>query len=374
MRAERVLVVTDEMEVGGSQRQIVHLLKGLKAQGRQAELLYFREPSYLLDQLVEAGVPVHRISKRGAIDPVFLWRLWRFLRQGQFQVVHAFSITAELWVRSLVPFVRGLRMISSVRGLGLTGPDWHWRAKRWIVKGSHAVISNTRAGAELVARRCGVAVQGIQVIPNGLELPPPPQAAQRQEARMDLGLDENAQVLLFVGRLVAEKNLGLLLQALVRMPEPSRPLVLLAGDGPERATLIAEATRLGLGDGVRFLGERNDTQRLMQAADVLVLPSREEGLSNVLLEAMGSGLPVVATAVGGSPELIEHDQTGLLVPSNDAEALASALGALFASKALRDRLGAAARRHAEQRFALAAMVSGTALIYDGCVTSKAAHA
>jgi glycosyltransferase involved in cell wall biosynthesis len=374
MRAERVLVVTDEMEVGGSQRQIVHLLKGLKAQGRQAELLYFREPSYLLDQLIEAGVPVHRIGKRGAIDPLFLWRLWRFLREGRFQVVHAFSITAELWVRLLVPLVRGLRMVSSVRGLGLTGPDWHWRAKRWIVNGSAAVISNTRAGAELVARRCGVAVQGIQVIPNGLELPPPPQAALRQQARMALGFDENAQILLFVGRLVAEKNLGLLLQALLRMPEASRPMVLLAGDGPERAGLMAEAARAGLSEHLSFLGERNDTLRLMQAADVLVLPSREEGLSNVLLEAMGSGLPVVATAVGGSPELIDHEQTGLLVPSNDAEALASALGSLFSSKALRNQLGDAARKHAEQRFALAAMVSGTALIYDGCVASKAAHA
>jgi len=317
---------------------------------------------------------VHQISKRGAIDPVFLWRLWRFLRNGHFQVVHAFSITAELWVRLLVPWVRGVRMVSSVRGLGLNGPDWHWRAKRWIVNGSAAVISNTRAGAELVARRCGVSVQGISVVPNGLDLPPPPQAAQRQQARKTLGLEDSAKILLFVGRLVAEKNLGLLLQALVRLPEDRRPLVLLAGDGPERIGLKAEADRLGLGETLCFLGERSDISTLMQAADVLVLPSREEGLSNVLLEAMGSGLPVVATAVGGSPELIENDQTGLLVPSNDAGALVQALSVLFSDEDLRVRLGAAARKHAEQRFALAAMVAGTSRIYDDCLAAKVANA
>ena len=177
MRAERVLVVTDEMEVGGSQRQIVHLLRGLHARGRHAELLYFRERSHLVDALEADGVPVHRIDKRGAIDPAFVLRLQRFLRAGRFDVVHAFSITAELWVRLVLPFVPGLRLVSSVRGLGLAGPDWHWRAKRWIVKGSSAVISNTRAGAELVAQRCAVPVHGIDIVPNGLELPPLPAAA-----------------------------------------------------------------------------------------------------------------------------------------------------------------------------------------------------
>ncbi|MGL6291517.1 MAG: glycosyltransferase [Silanimonas sp.] len=370
MRAERVLVVTDEMEVGGSQRQIVHLLRGLRERGRHAELLYFRERSHLVDALEGDGVPVHRIDKRGAVDPAFVWRLRRFLRAGRFDVVHAFSITAELWVRLVLPVVPGLRLVSSVRGLGLNGPDWHWRAKRWIVQGSSAVISNTRAGAELVARRCRVPVQGIDIVPNGLELPPMPAHAERLAVRRDLGLGDAATLLLFVGRLVPEKNLPLLMDALSRLSADQRPMLWLAGEGPERRRIEADIVRLGLTDGVRLLGERSDTRRLMQAADLLVLPSREEGLSNVLLEAMGSGLPVIATAVGGSPELIDDGVTGRLLPSDDAAGLASTIAALAADAGERRRLADAARAQAEARFTLGAMVDHTARIYDRCVDAS----
>lgn len=370
MRAERVLVVTDEMEVGGSQRQIVHLLRGLRAGGRQAELLYFRRRSHLVDALEDEAVPVHRIDKRGAVDPAFVWRLWRFLRAGRYDVVHAFSITAELWVRLLLPALDGLRLVSSVRGLGLVGPDWHWRAKRWIVGGSAAVISNTRAGAELVSRRCGVPLRRIDVVPNGLELPPMALGRERDEARCALGLAVGERLLLFVGRLVPEKNLPLLLDALMRLSPASRPRLWLAGEGPERARVESAIARLGFGAGVRLLGERSDTPTLMRAADVLVLPSSEEGLSNVLLEAMGIGLPVIATAVGGTPELIEDGVTGRLLPSGDAEALAAAIAALFADTGERRRLADAARAQAEARFTLDAMVERTACIYDRCLRDR----
>ena len=373
MRAERVLVVTDEMEVGGSQRQIVHLLRGLKARGRQAELLYFRKRSHLVDQLEAEGVPVHRIDKHGAIDPRFVWRLARFLRQGRFDVVHAFSITAEMWVRLLLPAVRGLPLVSSVRGLGLTGPAWHWRAKRWILRGSAAVISNTRAGAELVARRCGVGAERIDVVPNGLDLPAPA-SAMRDDARRAVGLAPDVVLALFVGRLVPEKNLPLLLDALSRIPAERRPRLWLAGEGPERARIETDIARLGLASDVQLLGERGDSVRLMQAADLLVLPSREEGLSNVLLEAMGCGLPVIATAVGGSAELIDDAVNGRLLPSGDPAALAQAIALLAADAPERARLGQAARRHAEARFTLGAMVEHTARIYDRCIRTREAAA
>lgn len=370
MRAERVLLVTDEMEVGGSQRQIVHLLRGLRARGRQVELLYFRERSHLVDALEAEGIPVHRIDKRGAFDPVFVWGLWRFLRRGRFDVAHVFSITAELWVRLLSPAVRRLSLVSSVRGLGLNGPDWHWLAKRWIMQGSAAVISNSRAGAELVARRCRFPIEGIDVVPNGLELPPPACAADRLSLRRGFGLGPATPLLLFVGRLVPEKNLPLLLDALSRLPSAQRPMVWLAGEGPERVRVESLIVSLGLGDSVSLLGERSDARSLMQAADLLVLPSREEGLSNVLLEAMAVGLPVIATAVGGSPELIEDRVTGRLLPSDDAAALARAIAELLGDADERARLAAAARVQAETRYTLGAMVESTEQVYERCMKAR----
>lgn len=374
MRAERVLVVTDEMEVGGSQRQIVHLLRGLRQQGRAAELLYFRKPSHLLEHLQAAGVPVHRIKKSGAIDPIFIWRLAGFLRRGRYDVVHAFSITAELWVRLLLPITRGLRLVSSIRGLSLIGPAWHWRAKRWILGGSSAVISNSQAGASLVAERCDVPQKAIDVVPNGLELPPSPSAVRRQVARRELAVPGDQVLMLFVGRLVPEKNLPFALEALMQIPEFRRPWLWLAGDGPERARITLDIERLGLTTNVRLLGERSDTLSLMQAADFLVLPSSEEGLSNVILEAMGSALPVIATAVGGSPELIEDAVNGRLLPSGDVGALSEAIEQLTSDVAERARLGRAARDHAEAHFAVSAMVERTAAVYDRCMDRSGAMA
>jgi glycosyltransferase involved in cell wall biosynthesis len=221
-----------------------------------------------------------------------------------------------------------------------------------------------------VARRCAVPVQGIDIVPNGLELPPMPTACDRAAARRGLGLPEGNALLLFVGRLVPEKNLPLLMEAVSRLPPSQRPLVWLAGEGPERRRVEAEVARLGLGDHVRLLGERTDTRVLMRAADLLVLPSREEGLSNVLLEAMASGLPVIATAVGGSPELIDDRVTGRLLPSDDAATLAETIATLVANADERLRLAAAARAQAESRFTLGAMVDHTARIYDRCVDAS----
>ncbi|MBD8524844.1 glycosyltransferase [Pseudomarimonas arenosa] len=370
MRAERVLVVSDEMEVGGSQRQIVHLLRGVQADRRTPRLLYFRSSSFLVDTLRAEGVPVDQIDKRGAIDPLFLFRLWRYLRRGQFDVVHCFSITAEIWVRLALLLVPHTRLISSVRGLGLEQHKaWHDRAKRWVIQGSAAVISNSRAGATWVAERTGMPLPRFAIIANAC------QAAERSrtdqsELRTALGLPPARAVLLFVGRLVVAKNLPLLLRALAHLPATQRPLTVLVGDGPERAALEHMLRDLALAADVELRGERADVADWMAAADMLVLPSREEGMSNVILEAMAQGLPVIATRVGGSPELIEHGVHGLLVDNDDDAQLTAAIAELHAKSDLRQRLGRAAQQRAEHEFSPAAMAAATLQVYDRCMEAS----
>ncbi|MCK7593987.1 glycosyltransferase [Pseudomarimonas salicorniae] len=367
MSGKRILVVSDEMEVGGSQRQIVRLLLGLKSRGVDVSLLYFRKPSFLLDAVVEAGIPVKRIDKRSALDPRFLAALWRFLRRGRFDLVHAFSITAEVWVRLALYGVPGTRLVSSIRGLGLDDPAWTFRAKRWIAAGSAGIISNSAAGADLVAQRSAVPRERIDVVPNAVDLPEPIDAARRAAAREALDLPAGQPLVAYVGRLVGFKNIGLLLRALARLPEARRPWLWIAGDGPERGFLEGLCDELALRPWVRFLGERKDAAVLMQAADLLASSSRDEGMSNSILEAMSHGLPVVATAVGGSPELITDNESGLLVPNEDEAALAAALDRMLGDAELRHRLGAGARETIERRFASGAMVESTLSIYRRCL-------
>ena len=359
----RILIVTDEMEVGGSQQQIVHLLKGLDRERWEPELLYFRKRSFLVDRIQEAGIATHHIAKKSRIDPVFAGQLAALLRHGNYDIVHCFSLTAEIWVRALLMFAPRTRFIASVRGLSLGYPFWQWWFKSWILHRANAVIANARAGARMAASRCNLDESRIRVIPNGVEVPASLPEPERQALREQLDLPKDRACALFVGRLVVEKNIPLLLEAMSRVPRGQRPFLLLVGDGPLGDTLKEQAAALGIDEDLRFLGERNDARLLIQCSDFLVLPSREEGLSNVLLEAMVVGCPPLASAVGGTPELVENAVTGLLFPNGDVGSLVDSLVQLSCDAHLRARLGDAARSTAHNNYTLDRFVRGTEAVY-----------
>jgi len=152
-----------------------------------------------------------------------------------------------------------------------------------------------------------------------------------------------------VARLRPPKDVMTLVRAIALLP-PGSARATVVGDGPERADLAEEVRRLGVEGAVDLVGEREDVADLLAAADVFALPTLSEGLPMSVLEAMAAGLPVVAAAAGGVPELVEDGQTGILVPPGRPDALAAALGRLAADPALRRRLGGAGRRRAEAHF------------------------
>ena len=361
----RILVAIDEMEVGGSQRQVVHLLGALDRRRWAPELVYFRNDSFLVGQLRHQGVPVHFLPKRGAIDLRFLLAYARLLRNGGYALVHAFSFTAELWTWLAL---RSLRyppvLVSSLRNLSLDAPRWQWRLKRRVLAGSAATIANSRAAARAAAQLAHWPESRITVVGNGTPEPAPMPEARKLALRRELGVPDGRPFGLFVGRLAPVKNLPCLLQALALVNPEQRPWLALAGDGPESATLLARREALGLGGDLSLLGERTDATQLMQAADFLVLCSHQEGLSNAIIEAMLAGCPVVASAVGGNVELVEHERSGLLVPANDAGALAAAMARLAGDPALRATLAAEALVRARSRFSLTALAAATEQVYD----------
>lgn len=374
MSAKRLLVVIDEMEVGGSQRQVAHLLAGLDRSRWQPELLYFRERSFLIDTLEQAGVRVHHLPKRARIDPGFFLALVRLLRRGRYDAVHAFSLTAELWTLLALRLQRHPPpLIGSIRGLYLHQSPRFWRIKRLVLSRCAAVISNSSAGADVAARLGGRERAGFDVIGNGVPLPAPAGAQACRALRERIGVPVDRAFALFVGRLVATKNVVCLLDAIASLPPAQRPWLALAGDGPLRASLSAHADAIGVSAQVAFLGARDDATALMQAADFLVLPSHEEGLSNALLEAMVAGCPVIASAVGGNPELVEHERTGLLFARDDCAALALCIDRLTGDPVLRGRLSRQAREHAESRHSIPALVSATQAVYERCIARAPAR-
>ncbi|EFL52525.1 glycosyl transferase group 1 [Solidesulfovibrio fructosivorans JJ]] len=219
----------------------------------------------------------------------------------------------------------------------LTGPFI-----RFLWKRAAHVVANSRGLADLARKSAGQIP--IRMIPNGVDAARfCPDAAATREGPVRL---------LFVGRLVRQKGLDVLLDALARLPESACFEATIVGDGPLRGELADRTARLGLKDRVRFAGwvSRADMPDELRRADAFVFPSRDEGMPNAVLEAMASGLAVAATRIAGNEELVLDGETGFLVPPDDAASLAGVLVKLVADRTLCSRLGRAGRERAEREY------------------------
>jgi glycosyltransferase involved in cell wall biosynthesis len=244
-----------------------------------------------------------------------------------------------------------------------------------VVRLADRVIVNADA-----LRPRGAAGARTHVIPSGVDTElfrPRPEARGELRARLGIANANPATpVIGTVGRLEARKGTALLLEAAAQLVKKglSELRVVVVGDGPLRDELSALAARLGITERVHMLGNRSDVAEVLVALDVFVLPSHSEGMSNALLEAMATGLPVVATAVGGNPEVVSAETTGVLVPPDNAMALADAVLRLVASPGLRAQLGAAARGQVQERHGACAMVRRLEAVYAAVADGTAADA
>ncbi len=211
--------------------------------------------------------------------------------------------------------------------------------------------------------RIGLPAQRMTTVPNGVR--PRGPGPGRRAARAALGLEPDRLVLLTIGRLTVMKGQRYLLDAVPDLARRFPDLaVVVLGSGHLHEQLRAQADGLGIGDRVYLPGHRTDARMLLDAADVFVLPSRHEGMPLVLLEAMDAGLPVVATRVIGSEEVVADGVTGLLVPPGDPAALGAALSRLLADPILREQYGRAGRQRYRQCFTSARMADDTAAVYQ----------
>ncbi len=311
-------------------------------------------------------------------DRLAWWRLRRVIRVFRPDVVEALS--TGVWLDAVLA-TRGLcrpRLVLSFHGRTDLAPlsATRRRLNAWCARRADAVVTVSRESAERLVREWGMPPSHMHTIPNGLDLDRYRPVASRDEQRQirhELGLPVEPPLALCVANMVPIKALDVLMHAWrqVRMMHRSAEL-LVAGDGPLRDELQREATAVGCGSCVRFLGSRPDVDRLLRAADVFVLSSRYEACSIAVQEAMASGLPVVATDVGGTGELVAPAETGWLVPADRAEQLAERLQVALADEPMRRRMGRAARDIAVQRFGLDRCIEQYASLYAKLVQRGAA--
>jgi glycosyltransferase involved in cell wall biosynthesis len=240
-------------------------------------------------------------------------------------------------------------------------------AQRFAYRTAHRVVANSLAAAEQLGRE-GVPDERIVVIPNGIDVDA---FATRSAAPEAVGPVSRSPVITMVANLRPEKGHDVLLRAarhvLQRVPEARLRFV---GDGPTRGRLVDLATSLGIGHAVEFLGHREDVPALLLDSAVYAFPSKTEAFPNGLIEGMAAGLPVVASAVGGMLELVDHGHNGLLVPPGDEQALAVAILRLLSDTDTAVRLGRAARATIEERYSFDRMIAAFEQLYTSELASS----
>ncbi len=354
----RVVLCIGELEVGGTQRQMLELAKRFDRRRFQPSVWVLSRSLAFAEEFRHAGVPVKVVEKHSRYDATILPRLRRkFLADG-IHVLISFGSTADAWARVAARMARLPVIVSSVRTpsdvskvIDLTNWVLASITDHYIVN-SDAVRSYLRDVVRVPSRL-------ISLIPNGIDLErfsPAP----RSEVRHSLGLEADALAIGMVCRLSSEKNIEQFLRASRALCQHSpRSRFFVVGDGPERERLHALGNSLALNGSLTWLGERDDVPRILSAMDIAMLTSWRAGLSNAVLEYMAAGLPVVASAVGGTPAVIRHGESGLLFPAGDDGRCLEYLRALEREPALRERLGREARRDAEQRFSTTSLVRRT---------------
>lgn len=360
----RVLHVIESLAAGGAERVVVEYAMAHDRERYQPEICCVRSSGPLADTLRSAGIPVHELGRRSRLDPRPALRLASLMRREKYDVVHNHNFAA-LSVGVVACLFTGVKaLVRTEHNVTLGGSS-----ARTVLSRAAALREDAQIAVSDAVRRSHIEAGRVPearfvVVRNGIGEERLRPDVSSGAVRGGLGIGESEFVCLNIGSLTRQKNRVNLLRAVSLLGDIERLRVLVVGSGPREAELKELSTRLGLDERVRFLGERLDISNLLGASDAFVLSSDWEGLPITLLEAMASGLPSVATSVGGIPEVIAEGETGYVVPPNDPEALADRIRALADDEELRSRMGAAARGAFRGRFRAEQMVRQTEALYD----------
>jgi glycosyltransferase involved in cell wall biosynthesis len=247
------------------------------------------------------------------------------------------------------------------------------RLDRWSLPMADRLVTVCHAFARELASNAGVPIANISVQHNSIRPQPPTSQVEAEALRSKLGIGMDESIILALGRLSKEKAHVDLLAAFARLRETHRELkckLVIVGHGPERGTLETSARSKGINAAVIFTGQISDVQPFYAMADVFVLPSHSEGSPNVLLEAMAANLPIVATAVGGVPEIVESDESALLVPANDPQAMAAAIARVLGDPDFARRLTTNSAALVASRFTPGQYVRSLVEIFQGAINAR----
>lgn len=351
----RVLQVVLGLDPGGTERLVIELASRLHAEIPMAVCCLDDEGAWS-HELTSRGIDVTALRRRPGFRPLLGRAIARAAGRHRATIVHAhhyspfvYSCLARIWRPSL-------RVVFTEHGRLADTPA---SPKRQLANRFLSAFPRTVAAVSKHLRE-HLIVEGfdpaaVGVIYNGIDIGSSPDGAARRRAREILQLDQDVFAIGTVARLDPVKDLGTLIRACRDLADTPRSLIVVIGDGPERERLQQLAVDLDVAPRVRFLGHRDDARQLLAGCDAYVNCSISEGISLTILEAMAACLPIVATEVGGTPEILDGS-CGRLVPARTPRALTAELQNLARDAALRAQIGNAARQRVEERFSLDRMI------------------
>lgn len=371
-----IVHIVHRFDTGGMENGMVNLFNTLPPQRYRHTVVALTDYSDFRQRITAQPVAFHALHRAPGHGLGWTVRLWKLLRQLKPDLVHTRNLAAL--EAQFVAAAAGVH--ATVHGehgrdvFDLHGRNWKYnllrRAARSFVSNYIAVSRDLESWLRQTVR---VPPRKLHQIYNGVDsVKFHPRAGARPAVLPPGFADADSTVFGSVGRMVEVKDYPTLtrafIQALRQSPErAAQARLVIVGDGSARAACMELLERAGLAHLAWLPGERHDIATLMQAFDVFVLPSKNEGISNTILEALASGLPVIATAVGGNVELVEDGVTGRLVPAGDAENMAQALLGYLGDPEAPARIarqGGNARQQAEQRYSIPAMAEAYATVYD----------
>lgn len=365
----KICLMLGGMGFGGGEKYAFSLAEHLSGPRYTFHFVTHQE-SLFCQEARRRGYPVTVVDMTRRFNPLSLYKLTRFFKDERIDLVHTNGARMNFYGRLAAHWAEVHHICSTVHNSLYDYPivgfkrAVYVKTDVWTARYAQRIITVAEALARDLRDKYGIPAEKILTIHNGIDLSELEPTRSREAVRDDLGIPPDSPLVGAIGRMTHQKGFTYLLQALPALIERvPKTQCLLVGDGPLRGELEREAVQLGLLDRCIFTGLRTDIPDLLTAIDVFVLPSLSEGFPMVLLEAMGMRQPVVATAVSGNPELIEHGRTGLLVSSADPPAITKAAAWLLEHPSEAEAMGQAARSVVEERFNVKNMLEKTEEVY-----------
>jgi glycosyltransferase involved in cell wall biosynthesis len=358
----RILHIICSLRRGGNGKQLGLLTRLLPPAEFDLHVCALRNEGPLGEELVAAGTPVTDIGWRGPLDPMACWRLWRHVGGLRPDLIHTWTPAAGACGVAAARACGVRRTVATRRRIDRQQGAAQWAMDRYVARHCDALVSATAAVRDFYVAR-GVPSEKVRVVQSGV-CPAGPPRTNRRQLLAQLGIPDGSRVVGLIGALERRKRVKDAIWAadLLKVIRDDVHL-LIFGDGPERQRLERFRDNVLIRDKVHFLGNRGDLPCWLPHFDVLWSTGDREGHSNAILEAMAAGVPVVATDIPGTRDLITHDTTGYLVRVGHRAGFTRFTNQLLDDAALARRLGEAGRQRALEQFPAAAMVGRYAELY-----------